>query len=157
MAREPRSVRTARDDARARAAGYASYYDYRAHDYGRIPPSEPRARGDRLAALRGHRSAADLDRALRSGRVELVNTMRTVDAKGRIGVDVLVTRDDGSTVAYRISDKQAARVGQVIDDMGSDAPPLVGSPRAIASFDDVGADEFDEPEDFDDFDEGLER
>ena len=157
MAREPRSVRTERDNARARAAGYQSYYDYRAHDYGRIPAGEPRATGDRLAALRGHRSAADLDRALRSGRVELVNTMRTVDRQGRIGVDVLVTRDDGSTTAYRISEAQAGRVGQVIDDMGSDAPPLVGSPRAVVTFGGGDAAEFDEPDDYDEFAEGLQR
>lgn len=136
-----------RRNARARAQGYDSYYDYRAHDYGRIPPAQPRARGATLARLRGHRSEADLERMLRSGRVELVNTVTTVDRRGRLGVDVLVTLSDGSTIEYRIDEKQAGRVGQTIDDMGSDAPPLVGSPRTLTRF---GADESELWEDPDD-------
>lgn len=54
-------------NARARAAGYQSYYDYRAHDYGRLPPEAPRARGAALRRLRGHASVADLRRAVDDG------------------------------------------------------------------------------------------
>lgn len=79
-ARTPRSVRTARDNARARELGYKSYYDWRAHDSGRIPPSEPRASGERLARARGHRSAADLRAALK--RDALVLTTELTRGKG---------------------------------------------------------------------------
>jgi hypothetical protein len=153
---QPRSVRTERDNARARALGYESYYDWRAHDSGRIPPGEPRAQGERLAALRGHRGAADLERLLKSGRVELVNTVTTVDAKGRVGVDVLVTKDDGSTVEFRVSQPKAGQIGGVLDDMGSDAPPLVGSPRSLTSFGGASS-EVPDVDERDDYDEGLER
>lgn len=91
-------------NARARAAGYRSYYDYRTHEYGRRPPSEPPARGARLAELRGHRSAADLAAAIRTGRVEMVltNTSRR-DARGRITeIEVQATMADGSRRTYTL-------------------------------------------------------
>lgn len=119
-------------NARARALGYDSYYDYRAHDYGRLAPSAPRASGDLLASLRGHRSASDLKRLLRSGRVDLVNTVSTIDNKGKLVVDVLATLDDGSQREFRLRGAQVIALGAFIDDMGTDAPPLVGSPRTLS-------------------------
>jgi len=135
-----------RRNERARAAGYANYYDYRAHDYGRRAPDTPRARGETLARLRGHRSASDLERMLRSGRVELVNTVTTVDANGRVGVDVLVTLNDGRTVEYRVTDRQTKRVGDLIDAMGTDAPPLVGSPRTLTRFGAADSELYEDPD-----------
>jgi hypothetical protein len=136
---------------RARAAGYKNYYDYRAHNYGKSPPSAPRARGSELAMLRGHRSAADLERLIQSGRVELVNTVTTVNTQGRVGVDVLVALSNGETREFRLNFKQAQAMGQLVDDLGADAPPIVGSPRTLARFADVREAEFDEPDDFEEF------
>lgn len=130
-----------RRNARARALGYKSYYDYRAHDNGRRPPDAPRLRGEALARSRGHRGEADLDRLIRSGRVELVNTISTVDARGKFGIDVLVTLADGRTIEFRIPERRAPAIGQLIDDMGGDAPQLVGSPRTLKRF---GHDEDDD-------------
>lgn len=56
-----------RRNARARALGYRSYYDYRAHGNGTRPPSAPRLSGERLRQARGHASAADLERAVSDG------------------------------------------------------------------------------------------
>lgn len=85
-------------NARARALGYDSYYDYRAHSYGRRASSEPRATGPELSQLRGHRSDADFLKRLARGDVELVaggvvrrnprgqiveTQVMLVDAKGR--------------------------------------------------------------------------
>src|SRR6266542_1984867 len=106
-----------RRNARAQARGYASYYDYRAHEYGRRPPSAPRARGARLAHLRGHRSGADLSRALRSGRVELVNVIQL----GPDEYEVLTTWGDGSQRTYRVKGKQLDQVQAAITDVS--APP----------------------------------
>lgn len=47
-------------NARARALGYRSYYDYRAHGNGATPPTAPRLAGGALRKARGHASAADL-------------------------------------------------------------------------------------------------
>lgn len=67
-----------RRNDRARALGYESYYDYRAHGYGRKAPREPRATGDELARLRGHRADSDLLRRLKAGDVELASSAQTV-------------------------------------------------------------------------------
>lgn len=69
----------------ARSKGYKDYYDYRAHDYGRVPASQPKARGETLARLRGHRSATDFEKLVGSGRVWAISQFPTRrDAKGRI-------------------------------------------------------------------------
>lgn len=67
----PRSTRTARDNARARALGYRDYYDFRLHDSGRIPPEVEIPQGGRSRA-RGHRGTADFLRTLRSGDIIIV-------------------------------------------------------------------------------------
>ena len=93
----------AKRNAAARKAGYTSYYDYRAHGFGKRAPSEPRFTGEQLARLRGHRSQADLSRAVKAGKVELViidpgkrdpKTGRYRDARA------VVTMDDGSERSY---------------------------------------------------------
>jgi hypothetical protein len=95
-----------------RPLGYSSYHDYRAHDYGRRPASEPRARGAELTRLRGHRSAADLARLITNGAGPkkgprhldaelLMVTVTRRDTKGHVReVEVLVTLSDGSQRSY---------------------------------------------------------
>jgi hypothetical protein len=124
-------------NARARAAGYESYYDYRAHDYGRLPPSAPRVSGDELARLRGHRGAADFARLVESGRAELVNVNTSKrDARGRIiEVQLLVTDSDGRTREYVLRGARAItsnvrRLRRVVSD-AADTMLVVGSPGAM--------------------------
>lgn len=138
-----------RRNARARSLGYDSYYDYRAHDNGRLPPSEPRLSGEPLARSRGHRSAADLETLLRRGQVELVNTVTTIDAKGNRVVDVLVLTADGGQREFRLRGDRPQRIGQMIDDLGVDAPPLVGSPRTLRRFQDIDDAEFEDADELD--------
>jgi hypothetical protein len=123
-----------RRNARAIELGYRNYYDYRAHDNGRLPPSAPALRGDELARSRGHRSAADLEKLLRSGRVELVSTVHSFDANGKPVTTVLVQTSDGSTSEYVLRGKQPKKIAGVIDELGTDAPVLVGSPKTLARF-----------------------
>jgi hypothetical protein len=90
-------------NARARAQGYASYYDYRRHRYGALPPSAAPVRGAELSKLRGHRSARDLQRSIEGGQVELllVNVAQRDAKTGQLRrVDVLATLDDGTQVEY---------------------------------------------------------
>ena len=68
-----------RRNAAARAKGYRSYYDYRAHDNGRIPPTQPRLRGEGLRRARGHAGASDLRRAVKPGTL----IVATPDASSR--------------------------------------------------------------------------
>ena len=69
----PRSARTKRDNARARKLGYRSYYDFRLHGSGRVPPSKAvpadrRAlRGHSLDRWRKHGDAAKMLRAITPG------------------------------------------------------------------------------------------
>lgn len=73
----------ARRQARAREAGFRSYYAKRVA--GTAPGSEARARKS------GHRAASDLEQRIRSGRVVAMKasiygrsvTVRTVDDRGR--------------------------------------------------------------------------
>lgn len=80
-----------RRNARARALGYSSYYDYRAHGNGRTPPDAPRLTGQALARARGHTGAADLERSVRAG--DLVTA--TPDPTSR--------RDDGSYSRFYVT------------------------------------------------------
>lgn len=41
-------------NAKAQSLGYRNYYDYRVHQYGKRPASEPAPTGRLLARLRGH-------------------------------------------------------------------------------------------------------
>jgi hypothetical protein len=130
----PRPRGWQRRNARARALGYRNYYDYRIHEYGRLPPSEPSPPGQRRAQLRGHRSPTDLERLLRSGRVELVlvNVARR-DKKGRLQeVDVLVTDDRGRQTQYRLTGRTLTRSGIAgIRDAINSLPPGVVSRYAL--------------------------
>lgn len=63
----PRSERTARDNARARRLGYKDYYDFRLHDYGRVPPGPIKLSPAERARRRGHRGRADFLASLGEG------------------------------------------------------------------------------------------
>lgn len=118
---ESRAARTARDNARARELGYASYYDYRLHGFGRIPPDRPApAPGTaERAAARGHRGIRDLERSLRPG-----DTIILPDGLSAIGKDrrdnytkirVLVVKDDGREQRFTISRAKYQRMVQLLD------------------------------------------
>lgn len=91
-----------RRNARARALGYRSYYDYRAHDNGKLPPDAPRLRGARLRRARGHASAADLVRG--SGPGTLVTAVPDPTSRQADGtysrVYITAIDDDGADREY---------------------------------------------------------
>lgn len=120
-------------NAAARAKGYRNYYDYRAHDFGKMPPGTPRASGEKLRRLRGHASTSDLNRAIASGRVELVNVVQTGSDPPTF--DVLVVMSDGSQRRYTLKGEQAvARFTRQLEAEGPDGEParlrVIGTPNA---------------------------
>lgn len=128
-----RSSAWQRRNDRAAALGYGTaerspYYDYRAHDNGRIPPGEAPLRGEGLARARGHRGASDLDRLLKSGDVELVNVIRT----GPTEKEILITRSDGSTQTFTLKGEKAiTKTRDTLAAMGGDAPQVEGSDESL--------------------------
>lgn len=94
---------------RARSLGYESYYDYRAHGYGRDAPSSPRASGEDLARLRGHRGASDLEAI--SHRIDVLTIMpASRDSLGRwVTATVLVELTDGTTREYTLRAKDLTK------------------------------------------------
>lgn len=99
-----------RRNARARALGYESYYDYRIHNHGRIAAGEPAPGGEARARLRGHRGAADLARELPAGSVLVPIDQQRDPATGRLKwVEVEVDGPDGSRRRYRLRGRQLDR------------------------------------------------
>lgn len=121
-------------NARAKALGYRNYYDYRAHDNGRIPPERPALKGPELARARGHASAADLSTLLRRKRVEMLSVVATIDNRERLRVDALATLDNGQTMEFQLRERELARVRSVIDETDPEAVLLIGSPRVVQYF-----------------------
>ena len=72
------SAAYARRNAAARLLGYRSYYDYRIHNHGAIPPGERAPGGEARARLRGHRGAADYRASLSA---ETLVTVQSTDRK----------------------------------------------------------------------------
>lgn len=79
-----------RRNARAKALGYKSYYDYRVHGNGKIPPGRPALTGAAKQRARGHRGRADFLASLREG--DLIIMPRGIssveydeDARGGLG------------------------------------------------------------------------
>ena len=106
-------------NARARALGYESYYDYRMHDFGRIAADQPRLSGERGAALRGHRGYGDLTSLLASGRASgIVGSGANRGADGRFQrYDVYVTLRGGSQQFFTLrgGDASAYALGYLVD------------------------------------------
>lgn len=124
-----------RRNARARALGYENYYDYRAHDYGSRPAGDPRAKGETLARLRGHRGSRDLEHDLRAGKVIALNPLRpTRDDDGKVvSQPIEVVYADGSSRVFTL--KGASLDPEKIRDLedaaaGAGVPPIriIGSP-----------------------------
>lgn len=141
--------RTNRANARAQALGYRNAYDYRVHGYGRIPASE-RVSGEALARARGHRSAADLERAVGPGDVVSVWTYGPRDKEGRYKwVDILLLDANGRERIYRlrgpqITAKNLDRIAEAVDTAGAvvSPAPSLDVRRLSAELDDgEGADE----------------
>lgn len=122
------SPRQTRANARAQSLGYRNYYDYRIHGYGLIPAAE-RISGEQLARARGHRSAADLERAVGPGDVVSVWTYGPRDKEGRYKwVDVLLLDANGGERIYRLRGKQITarnldRLARTIDLRGAVVSP----------------------------------
>jgi len=134
----PRSDRTARDDARARALGYESYYDYRVHGFGRIPPGGE-VTPEMRRAFRGHAGLADLVQAINRPRnrpVEIApqGTERGADGRWKtIRVGAKFQRADGSlySLNYYLRGRSAssANLRALRDNLaapGSRTPPPDG-------------------------------
>lgn len=98
-------------DLRAQAKGYRNYYDYRAHDNGRIPPGQPALRGEALARARGHRSFADFLRSgAQEGSLVFTDQKGPRDKRGRFQwVDLKVVDPSGRERVFRLKGKQATR------------------------------------------------
>lgn len=96
-----------RRNARARALGYRSYYDYRAHGNGARPPSAPKLSGEKLRQARGHASASDLERAIKPGAlVTTIGEGRKADGSyQRLRVTVIGV--DGQQREFVLRGKQA--------------------------------------------------
>lgn len=98
-----------RRNDRARSLGYRNFYDYRAHDYGKLPPSAPRLRGGELRVARGHAGPADLQRLISRGRVSTMfqEPVGERDDAGRYReVRVTVQLNDGSQQRFRLRGRQ---------------------------------------------------
>jgi hypothetical protein len=95
-----------RRNERARAKGYKSYYDYRAHNQGKLPPSAPRASGAALRRLRGHASRADLISGLREDTL-IVAAGYERDAAGRFKqLDLQLVDERGRTSEFTLRGRQ---------------------------------------------------
>lgn len=116
----------ARRQARARELGYAGYYERRVR--AGAPPSAPKPTGERLRGLRGHASRADLERAVRSGRVAIISQVpgrRDPDTGRYLSVEFDVQLTDGSTRTYtlrgrQLDDRRIASLRDAVQDAGAD-------------------------------------
>lgn len=111
----PRSERTKRDEARARRLGYRSYYDYRLHAFGQLPPGF-RIAPFEVSYLRGHKGgyAARIRFLLSLGEGDLIllpyglsSVEFDEDARKGVGAYVEVVKtvldvEDGSEREYTL-------------------------------------------------------
>lgn len=117
-------------NARARAEGFKNYYDKRT----RRIPGAPKPTREQLRRRRGHSGFSDLNRLVKSGRVELVNVVQ-IGYGDPPRFDVLVILSDGTQRSYHVQgNKEVARFRATIDAQGADAPQIVGSPNALRKF-----------------------
>jgi hypothetical protein len=109
-----------RRNARARSLGYRSYYDYRIHGNGSIPPAAAAATGEARQRLRGHRSAADLRRAIREGTTVSIAGHSERDSNGQYRwLELSVLSPDGSERTYRLTGKQLQKqqLGRLVGEL----------------------------------------
>lgn len=120
-----------RRNAKARSLGYRNAYDYRIHRYGEIPPSEPGVAGEERSRYRGHRSAADLERAVGPGDIVSVWTYGPRDSEGKYKwVDMLLVTSDGKERIYRLRGRQitASRLTDLVDHIDNAGAVVSPSP-----------------------------
>lgn len=121
-----------RRNARARSLGFRNYYDYRMHNYGERPPSEPPARGTERAHLIGHRSPEALGRLADQGRIELVKVEpKKKDDEGRwIEGNLRVVLSDGRQVDFPLKGKQmeAGRMAKLYQRLVAGGATVIDSP-----------------------------
>jgi hypothetical protein len=119
----------------ARAKGYRSYYDYRAHDNGRIPPGQPRLRGEGLARARGHRSLSDFLRAgNREGTLVFTDQKGPRNKKGQYQwVDLKVVDPSGRERVFRLRGEQASRknLKRAVSELQSSGAVIAAGPYSI--------------------------
>ncbi len=116
--RKPVSRSYAKRNERARALGYRSYYDYRIHAHGKIPPDQPAPTGNTRARLRGHRSLSDLKQDLKPGTLVTVQSTDRDPRTGRLKrADVLTVDEKGRQRTYRLTGAQltVARINSLAD------------------------------------------
>ncbi len=120
-----------RRNAKARAAGFKNYYEYRT----RKTPGAPKPTREELRRRRGHAGPRDLEKLVKSGRVELVNVVQV--GYDPPAFDVLCIMDDGTQRSFTLKGEAATRrFRAAVDAAGADAPQLVGSPKGRARFED---------------------
>ncbi len=108
----------------ARAKGFRNYYEQRT----RKTPGAPKPSREELRRRRGHAGPQDLERLIRSGRVELVNVVQT--GYDPPTFDVLCIMQDGTQRSFTLKGEAATkRFRAAVDAAGPDAPQLVGSPK----------------------------
>lgn len=151
-------------NARAIAAGYRNYYDYRAHDNGKLPPSAPSLRGEMLARSRGHRGYADFRRQVSGGRVSMAQVYQSErdEKTGKMRtVSLLVTDKRGNQRIYTIrveqlDDTELVELEAELEAQGVDVREYTRKVNLPSMFDDEepepdeDLDELDEPADDED-------
>lgn len=111
-ARKPRDFKAeqAARDARARKLGFKNDYDRRVRGGKTATPSSKRPRGEQLARARGHRSAADLRSALRSGSLVMVENYVRNRKTGRItSLDIRVVDERGRERTFTLRGRQITK------------------------------------------------
>ena len=127
-----------RRQARARAAGYRNYYDYRLHLYGRRPPEEEVPRGERMRRA-GKRGPASLRAALRHPeRIALIIEVPTQsEATGQwTRMTYVTTFTDGRIEEYGIDIDEPDDLDywrDEIDDAEIEFMPYAGKAAAQAA------------------------
>lgn len=119
----------------AQAKGYTSYYDYRAHDNGRLPPGSPGLRGEALGRARGHRSLSDFLRSgSREGVLVFTDNKGPRNAKGQYQwVDLKVVTPEGQERVYRLRGKQASRANlkRAVKELSAAGAVIAAGPYSI--------------------------
>lgn len=97
----------AKRNQRAQALGYTSYYDYRLHDNGRLPPGPVVVSREERARRRGHRGTTDFLRSLGEGDLIIMplgisSIIFDENARGGVGAYEEIVK----TVVYATSGRE---------------------------------------------------
>lgn len=143
-----------RRNAAARAKGYESYYDYRAHGNGSRPPAATRLKGEALRVARGHAGRADLAREMRPGTLITATPDPTSRKKDGTYSRVYITAifEDGTEREYTL--KPGKMKPGEYDKLISDLTQAGGvfSPSPSLNIEDAGGEDDDPNDDPDELD-----